>query len=38
VDEWPQARRGDAKDIEALVRELHVYLASENWMGAAPPI
>lgn len=29
VDEWPQARRGGAKDIEALVRELHAYLASE---------
>lgn len=27
VDEWPQARRGGAKDIDALVRKLHAYLA-----------
>jgi histidine triad (HIT) family protein len=28
VDEWPQARRGNTAEIEALVRELNGYLAA----------
>ena len=28
VDEWPEAQRGDAEEIGALVRELRSYLAS----------
>jgi histidine triad (HIT) family protein len=34
VDKWPQARRGDAKAIETLVRELRGYLAGSSQTGS----